>query len=123
MKYFNANNLNGINIHDIHSKNNSNNFDAYQLDIEALNSSNIIINHNNFIESPDVSLLLVTTNHITITNNNFDLVCINNRDKYLGNAQNEPCTAIMIKQLYKNLVLCTILYLTIYIRCSFNIQF
>ena len=81
--------------------NNTNNYDAYQLDIEVLNATNIDINNNTFSESVDTSINMQMVSNILIRNNTFNLVCLTNRSLYLGNGQNEPCTAIKIGQLFK----------------------
>jgi len=99
--YVNSNKIKKITIINNKFINNSANFDSYLLDIHLLNSSFVDIEHNNFLQSVDSSILLTETSNISIVKNNFELICINNRQNYFGNGQNEPCSAILAKELYK----------------------
>jgi parallel beta-helix repeat protein len=81
--------------------NNSNNYDDYNLDVEILNSTNQIFQHNLMNQSVDVSAIVQMSSNITFWNNTFNMVCFENRSRYNGGGQNEPCTAIEIKPLYK----------------------
>jgi len=107
-----VNSLNETNITNNLFVNNTNGDDAYTLDIDAFNVSNINIINNSFMESTDNSINIQQGTNINIKDNEFELICISNRANYASNAQNEPCSAIKIGQLFKswNYVTCTTPY-------------
>lgn len=81
--------------------NNTNDYDKYNLDIQIRNSSFINISYNTILKSIDSSIVITSSNDLNINNNAITMICIENRSNYNGNGQNEPCTYIFLKELYK----------------------
>ena len=83
-------------------KNMTFNYDGYDVGIKIKNSSNIYLTGNNWSEIATTGILVMKTKNVTIKDNYFYTISMNDRSKYLATDFGDPACAISIVELYKS---------------------
>jgi hypothetical protein len=94
----NANNISFINNS---VSNMTQNYDSYNVGLKIFNSTNILVEGNNFSDIATVGVLSQGSYNISIKNNSFYFIPLLLRDNYLANDGYEPRCAVQSTKFYK----------------------
>lgn len=76
-------------------------FDSYNVGFKITNSSNVLLQNNNWTEIATVGVLVHYTQNLSLVNNNFDFIPLSQRSQYAASDGYEPRCAIQSTQRYK----------------------